>query len=184
MGFQEIVSLEADVTTALGGRNKQTGKENPRSAEGYFLGSKKVESRKAKSGFAYLHILQTSRGNLGVWGKTDMDRKLSGVAPGTMIRITHTGMQPTPNGEMYKFKVEVDSSNTIDVSGLAGAASQESEPESFDSSEDLSSDPFGSEEAAEEPAFTPPPRAASPAARPASAASVEAVKQRLAGIKR
>lgn len=119
MGFKEVTSLDTDHTTALGGINKKTGKSNPTSAEGYYLGSKKVESKKARSGFAYLHILQTPKGNLGIWGKTDLDRKILSVPPGSMVRVTHTGMLTTPNGDMYKFKVEVDSDNTIEVSASA-----------------------------------------------------------------
>lgn len=121
MSFKEISTVDAENTTAIGGTNRKTGKKNPTSAEGYFLGSKKVESKKAKSGYAFLHVLQTPKGNLGVWGKTDMDRKLQAVTPGTMIRITHTGMQATPNGEMYKFKVEVDGENTIEVAAPANS---------------------------------------------------------------
>lgn len=130
MGFKEVNSLDADVTVAIGGRNKKTNKENPTSAEGYYLGSKKVASAKSKTGFAYIHILQTPKGNLGVWGKADMDRKVTTVMPGTMIRITHTGMQPTPNGDMYKFKIEQDDSNTIDVGGLAAVATDYSAEDS------------------------------------------------------
>lgn len=124
MGFEEIRSLDTDTTTAIGGLNRKTGKKNPSSAEGYFLGTKQVVSPKSKTGYAALHILQTSAGNLGVWGKTDMDRKMQSVAPGTMVRITHSGMQATPNGEMYKFRVEVDPSNTVDVAGLGGGAAE------------------------------------------------------------
>lgn len=119
MAFQEIASLDADVTIALGGRNKKTNKDNPKSVEGYYLGSKEVRSPKSKTGFASIHILQTAKGNVGVWGKTDMDRKIKSVTPGTMIRVTHTGMQATPNGEMYKYSVEQDTDNTIDVGNLA-----------------------------------------------------------------
>jgi hypothetical protein len=121
MGFKEVATLDADNTVALGGRNKKTGKNNPTKAEGYYLGSRKVESKKSKTGYAFIHFLQTTNGNLGVWGKTDLDRKLTSVTPGTMVRITQTGMQATPNGDMYKYKVEQDSTNTIDVSGLAAA---------------------------------------------------------------
>lgn len=115
MAFKEVSTLDADVTIALGGTNRKTGKKNPTSAEGYFLGSRKVESKKSKSGFAYIHFLQTSKGNLGIWGKTDIDRKLSSVLAGTMVRLSFDKMVPTPNGEMYKYKVEVDSTNTIEV---------------------------------------------------------------------
>lgn len=115
MSFKEITSLDADNTVSLGGRNKKTGKANPTSAEGYFLGTRQVNSPKSKTGTAAIHFLQTPKGNLGIWGKTDMDRKLSNVTPGAMIRISFDKMVPTPNGEMYKFKVEVDASNTIEI---------------------------------------------------------------------
>jgi len=115
MGFKEVQSLDADIIIALGGKDKRTGKTNPKTAEGYYLGARKVESRKAKAGYSYLHFLQTEAGNLGIWGKTDLDRKLTTVTPGAMVRITQTSMQPTPNGDMYKFKVEVDLDNTIEV---------------------------------------------------------------------
>lgn len=138
MGFTEVSSLDADVTIALGGKNKKTGKSNPKSIEGYYLGTRKVESKKGKNGLASLHFIQTSEGNVGVWGKTDLDRKLASVTPGTMIRATHTGMQATPNGEMYKYKVEVDSDNTIDVAGLQ--VSEDSGDEGYEESEDKEDD--------------------------------------------
>lgn len=119
MGYEEIVSLDADTTIALGGRNKKTGKNNPTEIEGYYLGSRKVESKKAKAGFAYIHFFQTSKGNVGVWGKTDLDRKILGVAPGTMTLAAFDKMVPTPNGEMYKYKVAVDKENTIEVAAVA-----------------------------------------------------------------
>lgn len=125
MGFREVTSLDADTTVALGGFNKKTKKDNPTSAEGYYLGTREVTSTKGKNGKSKIHFLQTPKGNLGVWGKTDMDRKLASVTPGTMIRITHTGMQATPNGEMYKFRVEIDEDNTIDVSSLQTGATED-----------------------------------------------------------
>lgn len=115
MSFKEVQTLDAENATPIGGVNRKTGKKNPTSAEGYFLGTRMVESKKAKTGQASLHYIQTPKGNLGIWGKTDLDRKLSAVTPGTMVRITFDKMQATPNGEMYKYKVEVDSSNTIEV---------------------------------------------------------------------
>jgi len=131
MAFKERTSLDADVTTAIGGQNKKTGKKNPSTIEGYFLGTREVESKKSKGGVAKLHFLQTSKGNIGVWGKTDLDRKLDGVEPGCMIRITHTGMQSTPNGDMYKYKVEVDDENTIEVSAADSSASDDSSEDQY-----------------------------------------------------
>jgi hypothetical protein len=114
--FKEVASLDAEVTVALGKTDKKTGKAYPKSAEGYYLGSRKVENKRGES---VLHFLQTAKGNLGVWGTTDLNRKLGQVASGTMVRVTSTGTKATPNGEMYTYKVELDNDNTIDVSGLS-----------------------------------------------------------------
>lgn len=148
MAYQEVTSLDAEVTTPIGGVNKKTGKKNPTSAEGYFLGSRKVDSKKSKTGYALIHFLQTSKGNLGVWGKTDLDRKLANVIPGTMIRITHSGMQATPNGEMYKYKVEIDNDNTIEVAATNDDAPVAQEEDSYSDSnssfEDTEDDSYDS----------------------------------------
>ena len=76
MAFKAVLDLNAEVTISLGGMNKKTGKANPKSVEGYYLGKKSIEDRKKKSGVSYIYILQTDKGNVGVWGKTDMDRKM------------------------------------------------------------------------------------------------------------
>lgn len=151
MSFKEVASLDAEVTISLGGVNRKTGKKNPTSIEGYYLGSRVVESKKGDS---KIHFFQTSKGNVGVWGKTDSDRKLNGVTPGTMTRISFDKMQATPNGEMYKYKVEVDGDNTIDVGGISSQAlvdsatgEFESEDNGYSSDEDTSDDseslPYG-----------------------------------------
>lgn len=116
MAFKEILSLDADTTISLGGVDKKTGKPNAKTVEGYFIGTKLIVSKKAKDGFSRLHILQTAKGNLGVWGKTNLDQKMLTVTPGVMIRVTQSGKQNTPNGEMYLFKVEHDNDNSIEVS--------------------------------------------------------------------
>lgn len=119
MAFQEISSLDADVTVALGKKDKTTGKAYPKQAEGYFLGTRIVENKRGES---KLHFLQTANGNLGVWGTTDLNRKLASVPAGTMVRITSTGTKPTPNGEMYTYRVEQDSDNTITVAASSEAS--------------------------------------------------------------
>lgn len=112
MGFTEVASLDAEVTVALGKKDKATGKPYPKQAEGYYLGTRTVESKRGES---KLHFLQTASGNLGVWGTTDLNRKLAAVPAGTMVRITSTGTKPTPNGDMYTYRVEQDAANTIEV---------------------------------------------------------------------
>jgi hypothetical protein len=122
MGFKEVTSLDADTVVSVGGRDKKTGKANPTSVEGYYLGFRTVENKK---GEGKIHIFQTAKGNLGVWGKTDSDRKLSGIALGTMTRLSFKGMKPTPNGDMYAYVVEVDTDNTIEVADLSAGAGNE-----------------------------------------------------------
>ena len=138
MAFSEVSSLDADVTVALGKTDKKTGKPYPKQAEGYYLGKREVES---KRGASFLHFLQTSKGNLGVWGTMDLNRKLSQVVPGTMVRITSTGTKATPNGEMYTYKVESDKTNTIEV-----AADESSAPSYSDTSDEIDGNTYSHEE--------------------------------------
>lgn len=128
MAFKQVIDLDCATSTAIGGVDKKSGKKNPTSVEGYFIGSRDVESKKSKTGLAKLHVFQTSAGNQGVWGKTDLDQKLARVTPGTMTRVTFTGMQETKNNPMYKYRVETDDENVIDV-GTPGNGSEDSNEE-------------------------------------------------------
>lgn len=123
MAFKEVNDLSTDVTISLGGVNKKTGKPNPKSIEGYYLGNRQVEDKKKKSGVSYIYVFQTDKGNVGVWGKTDLDRKMQAAPLGAMLQVTHTGMAQTPNGEMYKYGVKYDPENTIDVSDMQSSNS-------------------------------------------------------------
>jgi hypothetical protein len=118
MAFKQVQDLDAEVTTALGGTSRKTGKKNPSQVEGYYLGSKTVANSKGGTP-SQLHILQTPEGNLGIWGKADLNKKLLNVKPGAMVRLTHTGMQATPKGEMYKYRVEQDEDNAVEVAPLS-----------------------------------------------------------------
>lgn len=170
MSFTEIADLDCSNTIALGGRDKKTGKANPTKLEGYFIGSKQVESTKSKSGFAYLHVFQTPQGNVGVWGKTNLDQKLKSVKAGAMTRVTFVGMVETKNNPMYKYKVEVDSSNFIDV----GAAIEEA-IDAQDSSYGLAAEDSAYDDLADESLDAeieePAPARAKPPVRPAVAPS-------------
>ncbi len=180
MSFKEINSLEADTTTAIGGVDKKSKKTNPTKAEGYFLGTKLVESAMSQTGTCKLHIIQTAKGNLGIWGKTDLDRKIAALGTrglGALIRITFTGKQPVKGKQdMYKYKVEVDEFNRIEVAG-----SEESSISEEDGSGDEGGDTdfpeddldteldASSEEAEDDVPYTPPARPAKPAATPDAA---------------
>ena len=163
MAFETLADLDCDTSYALGGVDKKTGKANPTKVEGYYVGSRQVASPKSKTGFAALHVFQTAKGNVGIWGKTNLDTKMKSVTPGVMTRVTFTGMVPTKNNPMYAYKVELDKSNTIDVSAPA-------DDEKYDAG---STDSAGYNETAyedesdidqDEPALdeVPPARAAAP----------------------
>lgn len=126
MAFKELLNLDADTSTAIGGFNKKERKDNPTEAEGYFLGTKVVESSLSATGKANLHILQTDKGNLGIWGKTNMDQKLAAVTPGVRVRITFVGTQPSKKGSpMYLYKVLVDADDSIEVASQASTLETE-----------------------------------------------------------
>ncbi len=135
MAFQEIRSLDTDTVITLGGVDKKTKKTNPKQVEGYYLGKRALPPGKyTKPGKTdYMYIFQTPEGNVGVWGKPDLDRKLASTAPGNMLRVTYAGMKPTPKGDMHTYKVEVDSENTIDVSDLATPGASQADSYSDDS---------------------------------------------------
>ena len=165
MAFTEVLDLDCDTTTALGGFNRKTKKDNPTKVEGYYIGSKNTPSPKAKSGFAKLHIFQTSNGRVGVWGKTDLDRKMLSATVGAMTRVTQSGVTPTQNGDMYKFRVEVDSENTIEVNLPSGEGETQSDEEYVAESEGLDSE----ETASDEVTYSRPAAPVAPATSPTAA---------------
>lgn len=146
MGFSEVQSLDADVTVALGKKDK-AGKPYPKQVEGYYLGLRKVQNKRGESS---LHFLKTANGNLGVWGTTDLDRKLNQVQVGTMIKVTSTGTKPTPNGEMYTYLVEQDKANTIEVEAPSyNAAASESDADTTSEPEYTDTDDADDEDMAQ-----------------------------------
>lgn len=122
MAFTEVVDLNCEITTAIGGTNRKTGKANPSSLEGYYLGCRTVQDRKKKSGVSNIYIFQTAKGNVGVWGKTDLDRKMTQAAPGVMTKVEFASMRQTPNGEMYTYRVLLDKDRSIEVPDFSQAA--------------------------------------------------------------
>lgn len=112
MSFTEVISLEADVTYSLGKLNKKTGKKDPSSVEGYYIGKREVDTKLGKS---LIHFFKTKTGNVAVWGSTNLNHKLAGIGIGTMTKVDFVGMKPTPRGEMRSFKVAQDKANFIEV---------------------------------------------------------------------
>lgn len=138
MGFKTVQSLDADTTIALGKKDKKTGQADPNSVEGYYLGKRVTTG--GKYGDSTLHFFQTKTGNVGVWGATDLDRKLSTVPAGTMVRATRAGTIPTKNGDMKSYKVEVDDENSIEVNISASSAAEDNDTETGTGFGDTGSD--------------------------------------------
>lgn len=177
MPFKQLADLDASTCTAIGGVDKQTGKKNPTSIEGYYIGTRQVPSKKSKTGLAALHILQTKTGNVGVWGKTNLDQKMPAVIPGQLIRISFVGMVETPNNPMYKYKVEVDADSTIEVNLADNAGSSDTEPaDEPDYSGLQEPDPSANDQAPYEDAAQLPARRPASPAQPASAERQAAVR--------
>lgn len=179
MGFKEVASLDCDTAIQLGGINKKTGKANPTRVEGYYIGSRDVDSPKSKTGVSKLHIFQTEKGTLGVWGKTDLDRKLSGVTAGHMTRVTFTGMKETKNNPMYVFKVEVDSDNSTDVSNLDASAGDADADAEYVAGSDADEYESESDVGEDEPALDEAPPARPSAPRRAAATPNAAQQDRI-----
>lgn len=169
MAFKPLPNLDCDITISLGGVNKKTGKPNPTSIEGYYKGARVVEDSKKKSGKSYIYVFETGKGNVGVWGKTDLERKMAGATISARTRVTQSGTVSTPNGDMYKYKVEVDLDDRCDVDGLPTQADDSS------NDSDLFEEPAETSLEDEEPALDevkPAPRAV-----PARAAAPDAARQ-------
>lgn len=169
MAFEKLATLDTDSAVTIGGEDKKTGKPNPESIEGYFLGTKALGPNKFnKSKTDYMHIFQTRQGNIGVWGKTHMDRQLLNVTPGTMVRVTFAGTRDVGKGnDMNCYTVEVDKDNTIEVnlspSNTPVNSGDEADDGDSDSGDDSPSDEVTPVRASAPRQVTPPPSAASQA---------------------
>lgn len=165
MAFKELADLNCDKAYALGGFDKKTKKNNPTSVTGYFIGTREVDSPKSKTGKCSLHIFSTEKGNVGVWGKTDLDRKMKQVPAGCLTQVTFTGRKETKNNPMYCYKVLVDAEDKIDVATVEQGDSVDATEEAAGDEEAYAdeSEADAEEEAVEYVEEAPPARAKAPA---------------------
>ncbi len=178
MAFKKKLDVNADTAIALGGKNGQ-GKANPTEIEGHYLGAKSVET---DYGPAKLHVFATESGNVGVWGKTNLNRILTNEQLGQMCRVTFTGMGKAQKGRRppYNYELQYDDENTIDVSGINLSAEGSQEPD-YDTSSSQSTQGYDDEsdsvdpEDDEKPVDELPPRRATPPRAAAVAPNAAAV---------
>ncbi len=205
MAYEEINDLGAEKSFALGGirKDKKTGKKfkNPTEVEGYYMGAKTVQLA-GQDKPSKLHVFQGEvkndkgetifTGTAGIWGKTDLDRKLGSAKIGVMTKAYFDKMQDPSQVKpgrqpMYLYKSFQDPTNTTGVEAVEGG--EEVFEEAPGEYAVTSSEEVYEEEAAledEETAADEPP--VQPAKPPKSAAKAppadrQAQMQRLMGTK-
>jgi hypothetical protein len=125
MAYKNKFDGSTDTTVTLGSEN------SPTQIEGYFLGSKTTPDKGYGPG--KLHVFQTEKGTVGVWGKTRLNNLLTSDLVGQMVFVEFTGMiAPKTKGRRpsYGFSVKHDPENTIDTTSInLSAPSEEIEEE-------------------------------------------------------
>lgn len=139
MAFQKVRVLEADSTISLGKTDPKTGNKYPTSVEGYYLGTKKVQT---DNGESTIHHFETQSGVVGVWGTTKLNSGLSQVTLGNMTRATFVGLgKPTKGRQPARlFDIQQDPDNSIDVLPSSSMTSQYDDGDNDNSYEDQSLD--------------------------------------------
>lgn len=211
MAYKETSDLGCDKTYALGGirTDKKTQKKfkNPKEVEGYYIGTKKgIDTGQDKP--SNLHLFEGEvkndkgeviyTGKVGIWGKTDLDRKAGQWKVGLMTKAYFDKMQD-PNQvkgsrkPMYLYKSFQDPENVnlalVEAAGEAGQDVYEEEgkataPAGTPAEEEVTEEEVYEEEgsieeeapAADEPAPKPAQKPAKPAA---PAADRQAAMQKL-----
>jgi len=128
MALQRKIDLVAENTIQLGGLNKKTGKPNPVSVTGYYLGAREVVT---DYGTGKLHIFLTSEGQTGVWGKSHSNRLLTADLVGQKVELKFTGMGKPQKGKAapFTFVLNHDPEDTVSVGSIAPVSTDEQEPD-------------------------------------------------------
>jgi len=170
MAYETIADFDCTKTISVGGTrlDKKTGKryKNPTQIEGFYVGTKsgidnKLNPEKPMS----IHIFQTAEGNVGVWGKTDLDQKMRRAKVGYMTLVAFDKMVPTNRLPMFKYTVQQDPQNVNqdlvvgcdtlnNVQAEESTSSFESEEEAVEEEAFEEEASLDSEEAVDEPVLS------------------------------
>lgn len=131
MAYEKLTDLSTDTVFALG-----EGPDKKRQIEGYYLGSRAVQTA---NGASVIHVFQTPKGNEGVWGTAKLNNNLNADIIGTMMLIVYKGKVKLQGGKtQHTYEFNIDRSQTIDVPRLTVGANQTEEPQlNEDGNEDL-----------------------------------------------
>lgn len=167
MARKKVIDLNADKTIKFGNPQRQPGALPKGSTfEGYYIGAKQVTT---SMGPSTLHVFQTDKGNVGIWGSAQLNAKLSSLH-GMKTFIKFVNEVKVPKGTMKNFEVEYDDEDTIDVGGSQVNFRQGGDEPEETSMEASSEESYEDEEAIEEEAEEAPEPA--PAPKKAPTASV------------
>lgn len=121
MAYERVVDLSTDKVFALG-----EGKDKLSEIEGYYLGSRQVTT---SNGPSLIHVFQTAKGNVGVWGTKKLNDNLTPPAMGNMMLVIYKGKVKIAGGKtQHTYEFNIDRDQRIDVPRLTvGAVPTESE---------------------------------------------------------
>lgn len=101
MSYQQLGDL---AIVQLGGINKNTGKPNPKEVEGYLVRIEERDNKFRPGEKQNLYILNTKTGQVGIFGKTDIDRKMKTAQLGAMTKFAATN-ETKDTGKGFPMKV-------------------------------------------------------------------------------
>src|SRR5665213_1974248 len=111
MAYQKLTDLGTDQVFALG-----IGEGKLNQIEGYYLGGRTVETA---NGPSVIHVFQTPKGNVGVWGTKKLNDKLGGSNRGVMTLVTYKGKIKLQGGKtQHTYEFMIDPDNIIEVTNL------------------------------------------------------------------
>lgn len=111
MAYQKLTDLGTDQVFALG-----IGEGKLSRIEGYYLGARSVTTSNGESN---IHVFQTPKGNVGVWGTKKLNDNLGGNNRGVMTLIEYKGKIKLQGGKtQHTYEFMVDPDNTIEVTNL------------------------------------------------------------------
>lgn len=160
MEWIEAPELNSSNIVKLGGKDPKTGKLNPASLEGYYLGKSSFQSKFNPNKTVWSYAFQTATGIKGLIGVGNLDRKMNDdsiVQLGRKVLVTFTGTVDTGKGNpMNTFSVKSKPHDVIDVTAPFGSSadkdSQTQDSQDEDSEEEYG-DPAEDEEASQQTAL-------------------------------
>ncbi len=109
MAFQEV--------NVSGGGEKFKFESKGDKIEGHYLGDDTINIAGKE---VIRHTFKTAKATISTLGSYQLNEVMEKVTPGQLVRVTYTGDKALKAGKSMKtFKLEVDNTNTITVTGAS-----------------------------------------------------------------